>query len=1633
MEGKIRVLHSYWAAFNAPCVRPTRTTIYRLHIIDEADNLIETDEVKVTVLDTIMIQLSTTEAIICSGVAATLTAVTRNRYATYLWSTGETTKTIEVQAAGTYSATVTNASGCQSTASIEIRDAADIEIAIQPDPAILCLGQTLTLSAPEGFSSYQWGTADGNIQAGATNAAVLVDQAGTYTATVTHQNGCTTSTDIEVVSGDNPAAIQQKLADEVFHEEPYTVQSCKIDHRNRMTGPALVLQLEDRLHLCQMAHGDVKKPLVAMWIFAALFSFLFLPSLPARLAAQSPAGGFTKIPIEVNGIPFNQFVAIVQDSEGFLWLSTGEELLKYDGYEAKVYRNNPKDPTSLDHNNVRTLYVDAQGALWAGHEKGLSRYKKKCECFANYPLTSPSKSAEIDSIFQKTVFEITQTTVSAITEDRSQRLWAATMGGDLLRYDRKSDTFLPFPLLNDPQKPHSMLPPFINVLLADRHNNLWIGAGLMLEVNRGSLIRFNLDTKEIKRFVHDPDDNNSLLDSRVTTILEDQQGRIMVGTFKGGLHYYHPEAENFSRLLFNPAQPNALHAPSATEKRNGDYPGVVILHQDRKGGLWVGTYGVGLYHFDAQTGKLAVYAYDRGPPNAFVNNNFLRLFEDRQGQIWLGTLQSGGLYKMDTYVKKFIWYPALKRAQRSCESKTEPGVLWISSMGEGLRRLDSKTGVIKTYLHDKNNPNSIGHNQVRAVHEDDDGILWIGLGDGGYGGFESGKGGLDRFDPKTGIFQHYTFRNEDKPDFNWSVYAIHEDEQGRLWFDTGPGGLFRSDRRKKNFEPYVIAGTEGSELWLAPANHRKALWVTDFTKKIMYRFDAGKDQFTSIIKGDAAESVLEDESGYWIASWDQGLLHFDPATGITQRYTEEDGLSSNSAVDILSTRANIYWVATRKGITKFDARTKTFHNDGMPRGHFHPTHLKSKDGQLFFGADEGVVAFYPAEVEGNPIPPELAFKHLQIAGETFPLEKNEAGEFEKLQLTSRQNDFNIAYVGLHFGNPGRNKYQYKLTPFDKDWIDAGTQRSVQYTNLEPGEYTFELKAANSDGIWTEEALTLSFKIHIAWWKSWWFYTFSIALIAGISYWFYHFQLSRTLAVQQSKRLQEINQLKTNLYNNITHEFRTPLTVILGMTENLKSETIAQQLEQLLRPLEMIERNSQNLLHLVNEMLDLAKIESGNLELKLQQADVIPFIKYLTESFHSLATEKHINLAVQAAEQTLVMDFDADKLAVIVSNLLSNAIKFTSEGGEVAVRLEAEPAHVIIGVKDNGIGIATEEIPFVFDRFYQADHSSVRRYQGTGIGLALTKELVTLMQGTIQVESEPGRGSEFIVRLPVHREALKAESPAMVIPLRPGISPADSYLDEDPSSGEVNLPLVLIIEDHVDVAQYIGTCLHGKYQYVQAADGRAGIETAFEKIPDLIICDVMMPEKDGFEVCATLKADERTNHIPIILLTARVTIEDRLAGLAKGADAYLAKPFAKEELLIRLHQLFELRKTLQKKYSEQLFILPSSDTIVVEEDPFLVKARAIVLAELEDDTFSLNELSAKLYLSRSQVHRKIKAVTGMSTAIFIRTIRLQEAKKLLASTQLSISEIAYEVGFKSPIYFSQMFKETFGESPSDFRK
>lgn len=514
----------------------------------------------------------------------------------------------------------------------------------------------------------------------------------------------------------------------------------------------------------------------------------------------------------------------------------------------------------------------------------------------------------------------------------------------------------------------------------------------------------------------------------------------------------------------------------------------------------------------------------------------------------------------------------------------------------------------------------------------------------------------------------------------------------------------------------------------------------------------------------------------------------------------------------------------------------------------------------------------------------------------------------------------------------------------------------------------------------------------------------------------------SLQEERNKReqLRDLNELKNRFFTNITHEFRTPLTVIMGMGENIKGNE---------KEKELILRNSQNLLRLINQLLDLAKLEQGDLPLNMEQADVVAYTRYLTESFYSIAQEKNIRLTFYSEEERYLMDFDKEKLRYIVYNLLSNAFKFTPNGGKVILHLMPENGFQRIRVQDTGIGIPPNKLPHIFDRFYQANDSDSNKTEGTGIGLAYTKELVKLLGGRIEVQSEVGQGTTFDCYIPISREAplVNVESVKREETTVPVVEEASADLM---GSDTKDLPIVLIVEDNPDLVTYMKSILGRNYQLNIARDGEAGIQKALELVPDIVVSDIMMPIKDGYELCETLKSDIRTSHIPVILLTAKASQEDKVAGLRYGADAYLLKPFHEDELQVRMTKLIELRQQLQRRYEGNE---PQNKDAPTLEDTFLEEVKTLVESQLDNPDLSIPELAKSMGMSQTQLYRKLKALTGGSPSKFVRLIRLETGKKLLIETDMNVSEIAYQVGFSDPNYFTKSFSEAYGSTPSDFRK
>ncbi|MBL0358217.1 MAG: response regulator [Chitinophagaceae bacterium] len=778
---------------------------------------------------------------------------------------------------------------------------------------------------------------------------------------------------------------------------------------------------------------------------------------------------------------------------------------------------------------------------------------------------------------------------------------------------------------------------------------------------------------------------------------------------------------------------------------------------------------------------------------------------------------------------------------------------------------------------------------------------------------------------------------------------------------------------------------------------------------------------------------------------------------------------------ILADDAGNTWGSTNKGIFCLVAYKNNntsnwvFHNftkaNGLQDDEFNTgACARLPNGNLAFGGVYGLNIFNPGEIlvpgfMPNVFITDILINNQSIApGDNTGVLEHTIEQSTNITLTHVQDILTLEFSSLDFTAPNQNRYRYQLVGVDKDWVESGTRRIATYLHLPSGKYVFKVQGSNSQGIWSNKIAELQIKVLPPWWLSWWAYcSYALLLVLGIRA-YYKFtvnsaKLQSQLNLEQleAKRVKELDMVKTQLYTNITHEFRTPLTVILGMAHQIVNKPG----EHFNNGMDMIIRNGQSLLKLVNEMLDLSKLETGKMTLQLVNGDLINFLRYIVESFHSLTESQHKQLHFLSEMDSFHAEYDAEKMRQIISNLVSNALKFTPERGNIYISISEDKSlkdetttALIIKVKDTGIGIPESQLQNIFDRFYQLDNSLTRKTEGTGIGLALTKELVKLMEGEITVKSPPtgaNRGTEFTVVIPLKRIGVteKNHQPLQDIAQDNTITAGVNTIDLlNETQGNVK-PLILLVEDNADVVAYTASCLPD-YRLAVGKDGMEGLEIATEIIPDLIITDVMMPVMDGFELCRKLRNDEHTSHIPIIMLTAKADIESKMEGLEKGADAYLEKPFNREELLIRIKKLLELRKNLQQFYLKKAGlnyeaapagIIAAAETESNEhktEDEFVKKVREAIEVHLQDANFTVEQLCKLVFMSHSQLHRKLDALTGCSPNKFIRIIRLNKAKELLKNPANSIASIAFDSGYNDPGYFARVFKQEFGLTPQEWR-
>jgi len=948
-------------------------------------------------------------------------------------------------------------------------------------------------------------------------------------------------------------------------------------------------------------------------------------------------------------------------------------------------------------------------------------------------------------------------------------------------------------------------------------------------------------------------------------------------------------------------------------------------------------------------------------------------------------------------------------------------------------------------LPQKGNPNSLSRNCIKALLDDGKNNLWIG----------TFLGGIDVLNLQTGVFKHYTNNPADPsslPDNR--VWSFLRDSNNDIWVGTS-AGLDKFDPATGSFVHFrnLVDGQQVN--WIAEDSDH-TLWI-GADNLVLY--DPKNQTITRI--PETTRCMLHDSKNrYWLATPNRGIALFSKEKGILKYYSEKNGLANNQTLAILEDNEHFLWISTTNGLSKFDPESERFHNfslkNGFQNNQFtYGAAYKTPNGELLFGGISGFNIFNPVKIKSGDYFPQIVLTDLKIFNKSVKIGDQKKDiltksitETEKIELKYDQNSITLDFASFDYANSLGIQYSYFLESFDKDWNEPSVNRSATYTNLDPGEYTFQVKTVSIDRKESNLGPILKIKVIAPVWGTWWFRSLIFLAITGLFYLLVTFllykeKLKNDLRLERlnAKKLHELDMMKLRFYTNISHEIRTPLTLILGPLEKMRANTIPEN--EIKGHVEVMHRNATQLHQLINQLLDFRKLETGNLKLALTCGDMVSFLAEIVGSFDKYAEEKEINLKFNSLKKEIITNFDADKLGKIMNNLLSNAFKFTGKGGKISVNLSLvfdsdesdqigdplEKRMIEITVKDTGIGIAESNLEKIFVRFFQVDDGA--KQTGTGIGLALTKELVKLHKGSISVQSKPDKGSKFTIHLP-YEEVLKPQfvenSNSENKNEQPGIRQMEDLTVETMPAGR---KIMLLVDDNSDVRYFIKSHFATNYQVLEAENGLEGWNIALKTVPDIIICDVMMPDIDGFELCRKIRKDERTSHIPIILVTALGSREHEIEGLSAGADDYITKPFDLGILQTKVENILSVRQSLKQKYTSEMLLQPRNIILSSPDERFLQKAIEVVENNISDPDLDIERFATAIGVSRMQLYRKLDALTEMTVKEFVRNIRLKRAAQLLIQKKLNISEIAYAVGFKDLSHFRKCFKLEFGMSASEY--
>jgi signal transduction histidine kinase/ligand-binding sensor domain-containing protein/DNA-binding response OmpR family regulator len=1285
---------------------------------------------------------------------------------------------------------------------------------------------------------------------------------------------------------------------------------------------------------------------------------------------------------------------VIQDRNGYFWIGTDQGLSRV--HEEDLDKENPR--ILKYYSQPYSAAVEFGGKLWfANRERGLTWYDPANEHFAgldDYPEVSSLATSEI-------------TVLKAFRRE----LWTGTAEGKLMHYDTETDSFR-VAILDDPRSGKR-----IDEIHCDIHGQVW------LLTEEAGITRYDPERGRFRYYRLAPENSRELIDDERTKFFEDSDNKLWLAGQSIGVQLYDRERDRFTVYINDPGDPRSL--PSNV---------VEYIMEDREKNIWIGTnwFGKGLCRMISVDPAFTYVVPVRESGNK-MQNLVRAVYTDSEGYVWAGT-KSGQVYIYNPELEPVHVIQAGRQSKYSgynvySISEDESGYIWLCTKGAGIYISDqSLRDIAPRYdelsftniRHRTDDPNSLSSNNVYDVEIDETGRIWVATFGGGLNLVErTGEGGWK--------FHRYHTGNSDLSSDN--LRDLHLDRNGRLWIASTYGvnylDIYNKEYTGTPVIGHIVAGKDGEE----------GLSYNDI---IM---------------------ILEDSDGHlWLASAGGGvneILNPEADEFQIRYYSVRDGLKDDYILSLAEDMYGFIWMGTASGLSRYNPVNGDIDNfdkkEGLPEVSFSErTATASLSGSLLFGTHHGFYSISPDRLRREESHPDICLTELQLNNTIVepgdpgsPLDRA-LNYADGIRLKARQSNFSIAFSLLSFRSTESNHYAYILEGFDEKWNYVGTEHKATFTNVPPGSYVFRVKGLDSD--LSEYGTETSLEVTILpppWRTGLAFAAYGVVLL-GLFFLVYRIS-TRFVRLKNNLRVEKlVAESKLRFFTNISHEIRTPLTLILGPVDKLVGQTSLGP--EIRHQMAVIHRNTKRLLRMVNMILDFRKIQHEKINLRIQEIELVPFLHQIFESFEAQAEQKNIrfNLVYDHEDESLKVWGDIQKLDIVIFNLLSNAFKFTPEKKSISIVVSREPLphdSIQILVRDTGAGIAREKLDRIFDRFFVSHMDGANETQGTGIGLSLVREYIKLHEGEISVDSTPGKGTEFRVRLRTGRSHFPED---VVIKEReaysysPEVEPVpDELLPGDGEGTDQGFeirekPHVLVVEDDVEMCFYLQKILENTYRVDVAKDGVEGMEKARKLNPDLVVTDVMMPRMNGIRLVERLKEEFTTCHIPVIMLSSKSAVESQVEGLNSGAEAYVPKPFNSEVLLSYIQSLLTQRRKIRSILESKVELKPDEVKVSPKDKEFIEKVIRLINENLANPEFNVEKLAAMVYISRTLFYKKIKGITGYQPVELIRMMRLKKAAKYIETGEFTVSEVAYMVGYNDIRYFSTSFKKQYGISPSQYQ-